>query len=174
MKRLTLKIVFSGLVMACRRATCPTSRSLVLGLTATTEGVKRLPSAFSSTVGSPPSMIATTELVVPRSIPSTLGMVVYSTSLVMVANRQERVARLNVCEWARSAWLETDRITMHMTSRWLRELRMRRAGDFELGLGGRPYPEIALSQRRFHPVFLLSLEPFGRRPGSSRALRRGV
>ena len=53
MKRLTLKMVFSGLVIACRRATWPTRRSPVLGLTATTDGVRRLPSAFSSTVGSP-------------------------------------------------------------------------------------------------------------------------
>src|SRR5579884_814354 len=75
MKRLTLKIVFSGLVIACRRATWPTSRSPVLGLTATTDGVKRLPSAFSSTVGSPASMIATTELVVPRSMPRTFAIV---------------------------------------------------------------------------------------------------
>src|SRR5579859_1876779 len=70
-------MVFSGLVIAWRRATCPTSRSLVLGLTATTEVVSRLPSAFSSTVGSPASMIATTELVVPRSIPSTFAIVPY-------------------------------------------------------------------------------------------------
>ena len=39
-----------------------------------TEGVKRLPSAFSSTVGSPASMMAITELVVPSSIPRTFGM----------------------------------------------------------------------------------------------------
>src|SRR4030088_3239926 len=75
MKRLTLKMVFSGLVIACRRATWPTRRSPVLGLTATTDGVRRLPSAFSSTVGSPASRIAVTELGVPRSIPSTLAIV---------------------------------------------------------------------------------------------------
>src|SRR5713101_8343668 len=74
MKRLTLKMVFSGLVIACRRATWPTRRSPVLGLTATTEGVSRLPSAFSSTVGSPASITAATEFVVPRSIPSTLAI----------------------------------------------------------------------------------------------------
>src|SRR4030088_269334 len=76
MNRLMLKIVFSGLVIAWRRAIWPTRRSPVLGLTATTDGVSRLPSAFSSTVGSPASMIAVTELVVPRSIPSTLAIVV--------------------------------------------------------------------------------------------------
>src|SRR6266481_6074826 len=54
---------------------CPTRRSPVLGLTATTEGVRRLPSAFSSTLGSPASRIAVTEFVVPRSIPSTLAIV---------------------------------------------------------------------------------------------------
>jgi hypothetical protein len=41
---------------------------------ATTEGVVRLPSAFSSTKGSPPSMTAMQELVVPRSIPSILAI----------------------------------------------------------------------------------------------------
>src|ERR687884_306391 len=74
MKRLTLKIVFSGLVIAWRRATWPTRRSPVLGLTATTDGVRGLPFAFSRTVGSPAAMSAPTELVVPRSIPSTFGM----------------------------------------------------------------------------------------------------
>src|SRR3569833_1222341 len=78
MKRLALNTVFSGLVMAWRRATWPTRRSPVLGLTATTDGVRRLPSAFSNTVGSPPSMMATTEFVVPRSIPSTFGICVSS------------------------------------------------------------------------------------------------
>src|ERR671932_1492811 len=77
MKRLTEKMVLSGFVIACRRATWPTRRSPVLGLTATTDGVSRLPSAFSSTVGSPASMIATTELVVPRSMPSTFAMLAH-------------------------------------------------------------------------------------------------
>ena len=40
----------------------------------TIEGVSRLPSAFVMTVGFPPSMIATTEFVVPRSIPMILLM----------------------------------------------------------------------------------------------------
>jgi hypothetical protein len=37
---------------------------------ATTEGVVRLPSEFSSTAGSPPSMTAMQEFVVPKSMPS--------------------------------------------------------------------------------------------------------
>src|SRR5262245_37642880 len=74
MKRLTEKIVFSGLVIACRLATCPTSRSPVRGFTATTDGVSRPPSAFSSTLGSPASITATTEFVVPRSIPRTFAI----------------------------------------------------------------------------------------------------
>ena len=68
MKRLIEKIVFSGLVTAWRLATWPTSRSPVL-VNATTDGVSRLPSGLVMTVGSPPSMTATTELVVPRSMP---------------------------------------------------------------------------------------------------------
>jgi hypothetical protein len=69
MKRLTEKIVFSGLVTAWRLATWPTMRSLFFGLTATTDGIRREPSALVMTVGSPASMTATTLLVVPRSIP---------------------------------------------------------------------------------------------------------
>ena len=68
MKRLMEKIVFSGLVMAWRLATWPTSRSPLL-VNATTDGVVRGPSWFAMTVGWPASMTATHELVVPRSMP---------------------------------------------------------------------------------------------------------
>ena len=74
MKRLIEKIVFSALVIAWRRARTPTSRSPVFGLVATTDGVTRWPSAFSRTSGSPASMTAIAELVVPRSMPMTLAM----------------------------------------------------------------------------------------------------
>src|SRR5437870_8317168 len=68
MNRLIENTVFVGFVTACRLATWPTSRSPSL-VKATTEGVVRPPSALGMTTGSPPSMTATTELVVPRSIP---------------------------------------------------------------------------------------------------------
>ena len=71
MKRLIEKTVFSGLVMAWRRATWPTRRSPSFAK-ATTEGVVLPPSELGITAGSPPSMTATTELVVPRSIPMIL------------------------------------------------------------------------------------------------------
>ena len=64
-------MVRSGLVTAWRLATWPTRRSPFLAK-ATTEGVVRPPSALAMTVGSPPSMTATQELVVPRSIPMIL------------------------------------------------------------------------------------------------------
>src|SRR5438094_5885834 len=73
MKRLIEKTVFSGLVTAWRRASRPTRRSPA-GLTATTDGVSRSPSALGITVGSPPSMAAITELVVPRSMPIVRAM----------------------------------------------------------------------------------------------------
>src|SRR6185503_1343277 len=69
--RLIEKMVCLGLVTAWRLATWPTSRSPSL-VKATTEGVVRPPSALGMTTGSPPSITATTELVVPRSIPMVL------------------------------------------------------------------------------------------------------
>src|SRR4051812_49211244 len=68
MKRLIEKIVCSGFITAWRLATVPTRRSPP-SVNATTDGVVRPPSAFSMTVGSPPSSTAMHELVVPRSIP---------------------------------------------------------------------------------------------------------
>src|SRR6516164_6449436 len=68
MKRLMEYTVFSGLVTAWRLATWPTRRSPVFVM-ATTEGVVREPSWLGITTGSPPCITATTEFVVPRSIP---------------------------------------------------------------------------------------------------------
>src|SRR5437773_4390016 len=90
MKRLMLKIVFSGLVMACRLATWPTRRSPLLAK-ATTDGVMRPPSALVMTCGSPPSMTATTELVVPRSMPMILP--IGSVLLRVVRDADERWAQ---------------------------------------------------------------------------------
>src|SRR5580698_10462494 len=63
--------VLVGLVTAWRLADWPTSRS-PLSEKATMLGVVRAPSLFSITRTSLPSMIATHEFVVPRSIPITL------------------------------------------------------------------------------------------------------
>src|SRR5215469_18627918 len=73
MWRLTERIVRSGLVMAWRLATSPTRTSPDLEKP-TTDGVVRAPSAMGMTVGSPASRTLTTELVVPRSMPTALGM----------------------------------------------------------------------------------------------------
>src|SRR4051794_9376596 len=75
MRRFAAKIVRSGLVTAWRLAGWPTSRS-PSSVKATIEGVVRMPSAFSMTFGVLPSITATHELVVPRSIPMTLPIVV--------------------------------------------------------------------------------------------------
>ena len=71
--RFTERTVPSGFVMAWRLAISPTRTSL--SLNATTDGVVRPPSAFGMMVGSPPSRVAMTELVVPRSIPTARAMV---------------------------------------------------------------------------------------------------
>src|SRR3954447_14964416 len=73
MCRLIERNVRSGLVIAWRLATSPTRTSPLLEK-ATTDGVVREPSALGMTTGSPPSRTATTELVVPRSIPTALAM----------------------------------------------------------------------------------------------------
>src|SRR6188768_2781286 len=73
MWRLTDRMVRSTLVTAWRLATSPTRTSPSLAK-ATTDGVVRAPSALGMTTGSPASRTLTTELVVPRSIPTALGM----------------------------------------------------------------------------------------------------
>ncbi len=74
MWRLTDRMVRSTLVTAWRLATSPTSTSPFLAK-ATTDGVVLAPSALVMTVGSPPSRTLTTELVVPRSMPTARAMV---------------------------------------------------------------------------------------------------
>src|ERR1700674_2772202 len=76
-RRLTAKKVRSGLVTAWRLAGWPTSRS-PSSLKATIDGVVRMPSAFSMTFDVLPSITATHEFVVPRSIPMTFPMVLTS------------------------------------------------------------------------------------------------
>gem|GEM_PF-3344854 len=72
MKRLTSKSVPFGFSTAWRLATWPTRRWS--SLNATTDGVVRLPSEFTRTLGSPPSMTAMTLFVVPRSMPTALAI----------------------------------------------------------------------------------------------------
>src|SRR6478672_5236253 len=66
-------MVLAGFVTAWRLASWPTRRSPVF-VKATTDGTVRPPSAEAMTVGSPPSMTATTLFVVPRSMPMILPM----------------------------------------------------------------------------------------------------
>src|SRR3954449_6127271 len=78
--RLTLRMVRSTLVTAWFLADWPTRTSPFLAK-ATTEGVVRDPSELAMTVGSPPSRTVTTELVVPRSIPTARSMELASLSV---------------------------------------------------------------------------------------------
>ena len=72
-RRLIAKTVLVGFVIAWRFAICPVSLSLD-SVNATTDGVVRLPSELAITTGSPPSIIATQLLVVPKSIPITFAI----------------------------------------------------------------------------------------------------
>lgn len=65
--------VFSAFVTAWRLAGIPLSLSPSL-VKATTDGVVLAPSEFSRTLGVFPSIVATQEFVVPRSIPITLPL----------------------------------------------------------------------------------------------------
>src|SRR5918999_2746622 len=73
MKRLMEETVFSGLMMACRLATWPTRISPPL-VNATIDGQRFPPSAVGMTTGLPAWTAATTELVVPKSMPTILAM----------------------------------------------------------------------------------------------------
>ena len=98
MKRLIEKMVCLGLVTAWRLATWPTRRSPSL-VKATTDGVVRPPSALGMTTGSPPSMTATTELVVPRSMPMILEAM--STPVEMLKGLEPAAADLPAAADAR-------------------------------------------------------------------------
>src|SRR4029077_19022724 len=91
MNRLIEKTVFCGLVTAWRLAGVPTSRWPSLA-NATTDGVVRPPSALGMTVGSPPSITAMHELVVPRSMPITL-LIHHSLSCIAVENLSRVISR---------------------------------------------------------------------------------
>src|SRR5271154_6350214 len=88
MKRLIEKTVFCGLVTAWRLATVPTRRSPD-AVNATTDGVVRPPSAFSMTVGSPPSSTAMHELVVPRSMPMVLAISLLLLLVMLYKSKRE-------------------------------------------------------------------------------------
>src|SRR6516165_6288469 len=93
MKRLIEKTVFCALVTAWRFAAWPTRRS-PLFVNATIEGVVRAPSEFSRTTGSPPSITAIHELVVPRSIPKILAILRGLVSGIYRAKLRKKYNRL--------------------------------------------------------------------------------
>src|SRR6476660_272452 len=87
MWRLTEAMVRSMLLTAWRLAISPTRTSPDLE-NATTDGVVRPPAALAMTVGSPPSRPETTELLVPRSIPTARDMCCFLLSLETCWPRQ--------------------------------------------------------------------------------------
>jgi len=75
------KIVLSALAAACLLAISPTSLEPSFE-NATTEGVVLYPSLFVITVGTSASSTATQLLVVPKSIPITLPILIKSLSIL--------------------------------------------------------------------------------------------
>src|SRR6266436_5976677 len=127
MRRLMANRVFWGLVTAWRLAGWPTSTSPSL-VKATIEGVVRSPSLFSITRGLPPSMMATHELVVPRSMPITFAMGLL---------RQTSLAK--GVWYRRSSWVRSTAIQVH--NRRLRDDHPRRPQQ----------PAVELVARLYHP-----------------------
>src|SRR5580658_3706682 len=103
MRRLIAKNVLSGLVTAWRLAAWPTSRSPD-SVKATIDGVVRAPSLFSMTLAALPSITATHEFVVPRSIPITLLM---QTS----CQKQDQAARVGAVPVPREMTSAVARLT---------------------------------------------------------------
>src|SRR5438876_11641768 len=96
-------MVFREFVTACRFAASPTNRSPDF-VKATTEGVVRLPSEFSRTTGSPPSITAIQELVVPKSMPSTLAIEVLQKIKIqnLMSSGGAMQCRLNVTKYLKA------------------------------------------------------------------------
>src|SRR5690348_2828203 len=88
MNRLIEYTVFSGLTIACRLATWPTRISPVLP-NATTDGQRLPPSVVGITVALPPCTTATTEFVVPRSIPNIFAILRPPYSTIHVPYRPQ-------------------------------------------------------------------------------------
>src|SRR5579863_8320193 len=98
-------MVRSGLVMAWRLATSPTRTSPDFE-NPTTDGVVRPPSALGMTTGSPASKTLTTEFVVPRSIPTALGIALPPYTLLPRWLSPGKSCSLDVLDWYQYSDLE--------------------------------------------------------------------
>src|SRR5690606_5931567 len=101
MKRLMDEMVLPGLVTACLFAGSPTLISPP-STKAITDGVVLFPSAFGTTTGSLPSITATQELVVPKSIPIILPMLIL---FKLWFRFQTRGAFVNLCATRRNQFI---------------------------------------------------------------------
>src|SRR6478735_9832567 len=139
MWRFTDRIVRSGLVIACRLATSPTSTSPVFE-NATTDGVVRAPSALGMTTGSPPSSTDTTELVVPRSMPTALAMV----AVLLVSGRTSASAEHAIQATPNCATDESENLSRYDSSQVLGPERVRQE------VGDRRRQQPSADRRRVH------------------------
>src|SRR6187399_3550231 len=152
-------MVRSGLVTAWRLAGWPTRRS-PSSVNATIEGVVRMPSAFSITFGVLPSMTATHELVVPRSMPMTLPMVL----------------PLNLRQAGRAAWRPSGNVGGSSADPLSSPLDTRFATFCGLmaHIGGHPEAasqSVTKSRGQAHPVPAMGIGPLLHRIGAARENR---
>ena len=144
MKRLIEKMVFLGLVTAWRLATWPTSRSPSL-VNATTDGVVRPPSALGMTTGSPPSMTATTELVVPRSMPMIFEAMLSGSFLGEFAHQAPRLEAAG--EWRAELSLPWATTIPRFSANMARRLRCFMAVDYKKNPARNSGPDVGDCRR---------------------------
>src|SRR6266540_543931 len=166
MKRLIEKTVFCGFVTCWRLAGAPTSRWSSF-VNATTDGVVRPPSAFGITLGSPPSITAMAEFVVPRSMPITFAIELFPPIWVTSASRIKSKP-YGIRFFPRLVGDEAERF-LHLRSREVEE----RDGELAAAHGRERRRAVALSRDRDPELLRCGIERRAdvRRPGEERSGR---
>ena len=103
MRRFTLYTARSGVSIRYLRAALPTT-IWPFSSSATTDGTRFSPSSPGMTTGRSPSMYATSELVVPRSIPTMRSLLLIRCSLIRSSLLRQTSANQHHCRPLRDIW----------------------------------------------------------------------